>query len=338
MKAPADLLDRLRICTQIHQPEHKDELKYVARPNYEWVELVLQHAHRGMASPRRSCQSALITSLVAISTETVFGRWTIIRKLGQVKEMTSDIPLVSLSQGTIVGGCWIIIREIERGAYCTVLDNTTGEQAAMKTESSAAPPPNPVKGDDERHFFGVAEPRNTSGRMVDQHSTSANGRQAAMKTEPIAARPTLGKEEEIMRSGEACTIKVALSTFVSDLRVDSSAAPAHETAQAYAISWHTNVRIDLSHEQSDYCRAGHIETWFYTVVDMYTGKLLWSDITKERRHNICYFHRNIKLENTAIGHYVPNEHEHRRILLLDFGLAPKYTNRNDWCVEGSPGF
>ncbi|KAL3095564.1 hypothetical protein niasHT_024390 [Heterodera trifolii] len=77
---PTDLLDRLRTCSQIHQPEHKDELKYVARPNYEWVELVLHNYFTKNRLPetlqlgdwsggrphqliRRSCQSALTSGM-----------------------------------------------------------------------------------------------------------------------------------------------------------------------------------------------------------------------------------------------------------------------------------
>lgn len=38
-----------------------------------------------------------------------------------------------------------------------------------------------------------------------------------------------------------------------------------------------------AHARADYCRADDIESWFYTLVDMYTGKLPWTHVTSERR-------------------------------------------------------
>ncbi|KAL3118756.1 hypothetical protein niasHT_009604 [Heterodera trifolii] len=38
-----------------------------------------------------------------------------------------------------------------------------------------------------------------------------------------------------------------------------------------------------AHARADYCRADDIESWFYTMVDMYTGKLPWTHVTSERR-------------------------------------------------------
>ncbi|KAL3101016.1 hypothetical protein niasHS_001476 [Heterodera schachtii] len=38
-----------------------------------------------------------------------------------------------------------------------------------------------------------------------------------------------------------------------------------------------------AHARADYSRASDIESWFYTLVDMYTGKLPWTHVTSEHR-------------------------------------------------------
>lgn len=39
-----------------------------------------------------------------------------------------------------------------------------------------------------------------------------------------------------------------------------------------------------AHARDDYSRTSDIiQSWFYTLVDMYTGKLPWTHVTSERR-------------------------------------------------------
>ncbi|KAL3079681.1 hypothetical protein niasHS_013963 [Heterodera schachtii] len=62
-----------------------------------------------------------------------------------------------------------------------------------------------------------------------------------------------------------------------------------------------------AHARADYCRADDIESWFYTLVDMYTGRLPWTHVTSE--------HRTGKMKRLRLSHK-PKEVQQRALHAL----------------------
>ncbi|KAL3075494.1 hypothetical protein niasHS_012001 [Heterodera schachtii] len=78
-----------------------------------------------------------------------------------------------------------------------------------------------------------------------------------------------------------------------------------------------------AHARADYCRASDIESWFYTLVDMYTGKLPWTHVKSERRMG--------KMKRRRLSH----KPEVRRKALSDleswlYTLVDMYTGKLPW--------
>ncbi|KAL3114856.1 hypothetical protein niasHT_014670 [Heterodera trifolii] len=76
--------------------------------------------------------------------------------------------------------------------------------------------------------------------------------------------------------------RIFLINFGQARRYISQSDASGENDQRRTSAGHQCTHPSHAHARADYCRADDIESWFYTLVDMYTGKLPWTHVTSER--------------------------------------------------------